>query len=238
MNLDHIVFSEHKDIKWQFHGGQPSISVQKIRDGWFYETVDPFPCYVHDEKLTRQCIDEVRAAFHIPIPCNWFILPYEDLSRTNGEFQKDSIYSEEEQKKYGDIKWMGVIVLKGKRIPIMPTMTRYLVSHEYGHFVEAYIRRERKYDDDNRKYASRDKFLEDYMKLRNGDFSMDYGALKWHANAAEIFANDFRIIVARKETEFWPHPVNHPLENSNIIEWWHKAKEQHGTKQPEPTIEN
>lgn len=38
----------------------------------------------------------------------------------------------------------------------------------------------------------------------------------------EVLADDFRILAARVETEFWPHPgVPHPRSQRGLQRWWH-----------------
>ena len=104
----------------------------------------------------------------------------------------------------------GVIVISGKRIPIMPAMTRYLVSHEYGHLVETALVKAKRLD------------INEYAKMRGCDSRNTefYGGRTWHKAFGEIFANDFRIIVCDREPEFWPHPVCHPSSDKALIEWW------------------
>lgn len=114
----------------------------------------------------------------------------------------------------------GTIVISGKRIPIMPSMTRYLVSHEYGHLVEARLVEAGRLD------------VEEYAKKRGCEprGTEFYGGRTWHKAFGEIFANDFRIIICDREPEFWPHPVPHPNSDRALIEWWIAQAEQPLTK--------
>ena len=43
----------------------------------------------------------------------------------------------------------------------------------------------------------------------------------WHATVSELFANDFRILVAKSEVEFWPHPgFLRPEELVKVVDFW------------------
>ena len=64
---------------------------------------------------------------------------------------------------------------------------------------------------------------EEYARMRNIPLNQEYGGRKWHTNIGEIIANDFRIVVARIEDEFFPHDCMHPFKDKNVIEWWENA---------------
>jgi hypothetical protein len=46
----------------------------------------------------------------------------------------------------------------------------------------------------------------EYAQLRGCDPATPYGGGTWHKSPGELLANDFRILVAGVEPEFWPHP--------------------------------
>jgi hypothetical protein len=182
------------NLEWNFDGGDPVLRAGSISD-----KVDPFPCYAHPVGLVRKVAEEVEAALTLPREIDLYIYHYETLGRTNG-------YA---------CDWGGdyIIALSGKRIPIHPAMTRYLVAHEYGHHVDFYLS------------WLRNDVREEYRKLRGG--TDDYGSRRWHQNTGELFANDFRILVAGQEMDFWPHPgFDHPHKKLDVQRWWADAVQE------------
>lgn len=192
-----------KDLHWQFDDDR---ACQVYNHNRIY--VDPCPAYNHDVNLVKEEFDRVfKNAPLINIP-KVLVLSYEVTSRTNG---------------YAD-SYFNSIVLSAKRTPIHPDMTKYLVSHEYGHHVQYNIDFLR--GDENVLYNEDSNVLVEYQKLRGGSF--EYGPAKWHLNVGELFANDFRILVACSEVEFWPHPdFVHPLDsNSGVRDFWADITEE------------
>lgn len=175
--------------------------------------VDPFPCYSHDEDLVRAELDKVAASFPLEHGVRLFILEHETDSRTNGWAERKTTYDREAGVHRPA---QGHIILSGKRIPPHPAVTRYLVAHEYGHHAEYEIAR-------RRGLAEHDDFDDEYAEMRgcSDRISSSYGGGTWHATTAELIANDFRILVAEAEVDFWPHPgFEHPHDLPQLKNWW------------------
>jgi hypothetical protein len=209
--MKRLVSLDHSQIHWPFEG-QPYVYAT-LPGSYIQIQVDPFPCYSHDRQLAEQCIRRVEAAFPVGFPVTWCLLGVESISRTNGWADRQWIYHEGQQER----EWRPCIVLSGKRIPIHPAMTRYLVPHEYGHVVRWWILHQR---------GDKDEVVTDfdreYMELRGlkSDECSGYGGGKWHHNVGEILANDFRICVAKAEPEFWPHEVERPQNMPVVRKFW------------------
>lgn len=175
--------------------------------------VDVFPCYPHEEVLVRRELAHCKNVWPLPFPLSIYILPVEELTRTNGCFMLETIYTVPQT-------YAGNIVLSGKRIPPHPASTRYVVAHEYGHAVEEAIAAQRGLKLDS------DAILGEYAEMRGLSASPTYGGGNWHLSVGEVFANDFRILLAGIETEFWPHPgIPRSEEVPAAIAWWEAAKE-------------
>jgi hypothetical protein len=173
-----------------------------------HEKVDPFPGYAHSALLVENMCDDLNEVMPCGGQTDIYLPEWEGQGRTNGHECQQSYY--DEKGRFG-----ATIVLSGKRIPIHPAMTRYLVTHEYGHVVEDWV--QFTYGVTNLRYA--------YCKdLRaHESHSKYYGGKTWHAAPGEIFANDFRVVVAQAELDFWPHePVPFPYD-VKIQSFWHKA---------------
>jgi len=64
-------------------------------------------------------------------------------------------------------------------------------------------------------------FRDDYAKMRRLKTQKHYGPGTWHKSIGEIVANDFRILGAGVEAEFWPHPgITHPKKLKTVQKWW------------------
>lgn len=180
------------------------------------EKVDPAPCYAHDVDAVRAELAHLQRVAPVPVPLGIFVLSHEMRGRTNAWCSEDRVYTKDDRESYP----IGIIAMSGKRIPIHPAMTRYLVAHEYGHFVEAFLARHRGLKDGFR-------LREHYRALCRPDGLETYGPGKWHQAIGEIFANDFRILIAKREPEFWPHPgVTRPEDELSVIGWWTKVREE------------
>src|ERR1051325_3909373 len=127
---------EFKEFDWGFNSNHPSFRYE-ISDGkYIHESeFDPFPCYSHDTSLIETLSNNVFLKFPIHFDVYYCLFAYEPIQRTNGQASYKSIY--DEKLKVNDrYPFIGIISLFGKRIPLMPAMSRYLVGHEYGHIVD------------------------------------------------------------------------------------------------------
>jgi hypothetical protein len=200
---------------WGFDGELPTQRVQAAR----YERserVDPAPAYAHDVKLVAEVLAQCEAAFPVQHSPSIFVLTHETIGRTNGHTSHDYDYDEAKKDAAGRYPYLPHIVLSGKRIPIHPAMTRYLVAHEYGHVVDTTLAL-RRFEGSGAE-AKQD---EEYAKLRGIVPPPYYGPGTWHRQAGEVFANDFRILVCGVEREYWPHPgIDRPEHSPAAVKWW------------------
>lgn len=216
-----VVFKPLYELSWGFDNNGPSVALNEHGGYRASETVDPFPGYPHDKALVEEMVGLVTSKFPITWPVTYYILSHEFLGRTNAYAQASAFdYGKKiEGAKDGEEQYSRIpyIVLSGKRIPIMPAMTRYLVSHEYGHVVEDWIAKQRGQTDSE--------LLKGYSEMRGlTETPKSYGG-GWHITPGEIFANDFRILMTGLEAEFWPHPCSRPEYTPAVCEWWGKATE-------------
>lgn len=210
------------DVSWNWDDSHPTFYTKTSSSTWgTHVKFDPFPCYSHDSKLVKEMASVVEECFPIGFDVYYFLFPYETIGRTNGQASVNTIeYPDKEKEVKGT--WDGVIELYGKRIPIHPAMTRYLVAHEYGHIIDSWIC--------NRRSLEYNGLDEDYAKLRGIDNNQKYGGRKWHTNVGEIIANDIRICLFNVEPEFWPHECEHPLKNQKVIDFWGEMKDKYSYK--------
>lgn len=209
--MSRVVACTDADLCWPF-GGKPHYKL----DGRSYEYVDPFPCYAHDLALVKRLVTKVDKAVggRIKFKPTYYVFHHESETRTNGWAMTHSDY---ERTKEGKPAWKGMVVLSGKRIPPHPAMTRYLVGHEYGHHAEnELLRRLGKESHDGT-------IRKEYAKLRKCEDIPYYGGRTWHLSAQELLANDFRILVAELEPEFWPHKQIHPSKSKEVQKWWEET---------------
>lgn len=183
--------------------------------------VDPAPAYPHDGALVTSELEHLRRVAPLPFPLVVLLLSHEARSRSNGMYFDgfDGYNYGAPEIEIGGVKRVppeGWIVLSAKRIPIHPAVTRYLVAHEYGHGVMYHLARLRGIDDS--------KLMKTYAEECRPDASAVYGCGRWHANIMELFANDFRILVAEREVDYWPHPgFKRPDEILAVVGFWAKA---------------
>lgn len=195
----HLVIDQ--PLGWPFEGDPEIVCGTSHRR----RKVDPYPAYPHDELLVREELDRVEAFLPLRHPTTYYLLNYEEISRTNGCSWTDRDYDAPRKIATDDRDGYPLIngtVLSAKRIPPHPAMTRYLVWHEYGHHVEQWLQEARGF----RLYGK--EVVNEYMELRGYFYKAEksYGAGTWHATPGEVFANDFRAFVAGVEPEYWPHP--------------------------------
>jgi hypothetical protein len=213
-----LELAANKDLRWDFASSEPTFYVNDGNYGRHVK-VDPFPAYGHELAAVNVECARVWNTFPLDRDIAVYILDREEVGRCSGQTFTGANYSGE--KKDDEYPWTATIVLSGKRIPIHPAMTRYLVAHEYGHVVSRYLRWLRKEGD---KSDSDSPMYQEYAKLRG--CPPGYGGGKWHSSVMELFANDFRILVVGSEKEFWPHPgFARPEGLPEVVEWWKKAEE-------------
>jgi hypothetical protein len=184
-------------------------------DSWGITEVDPFPSYGHDPVLVKKVANQVSKLFPLPFPVHFYLPKFETLDRVNGWTEIRNKWTKKHQNPAPVEK--AVIVLSGKRIPIHPAMTRYLVAHEYGHAVEEHLLRVLGKKDHE--------FRDEYVKLRGLKKQKYYGGGTWHVSSGEVFANDFRIIICGIEQEYWPHqgvPFPSPSKAPKAWKFWKK----------------
>jgi hypothetical protein len=208
---DRVVELTAEDLDWSFRDSRPRLRTGR---GSSYE-VDPFPAYPHDLDLVRATLEQVERAVSIEHKPTLYVFHFEPIARTNGWAERG--YGRYDREAERHTLAPGQIVLAGKRIPPHPAMTRYLVAHEYGHHVD--------YTICDRRGLEVDGLDEEYAKLRRLPAAYDrYGGGRWHSNVGELIANDFRILVAGVEPEFWPHPgYARPEAVDGLADWWKAA---------------
>lgn len=210
-----VVPLTESDLCWDFGRDEPYVLTGDRTRTY----VDPFPAYAHSAALVETALAAVEAVVDVDSKPTIYSLPRETEHRTNGWATRSWIYDKEAEEWNGK-KWVGSIVLSGKRIPPHPAMTRYLVAHEYGHHVEWEIERRRGIKGSE----EHNRIRNEYAALRGCDPDLHYGGGTWHASAGELLANDFRILIAEVEPEFWPHPgFARPEDLPEVRRWWDEA---------------
>src|SRR6266702_4880252 len=142
---ERIILFQDSDLKQDFEDSFPSFCLKRPEISYgTHIKVDPFFCYHHDYNLVFELAKKVEEAFPLDILPYWYILPFEPLSRCNGQAGSDYGYDKETDKrtKYPHI------ILGGKRIHIHPSLTRYLCHHEMGHCVDDFICRKKGYKEE------------------------------------------------------------------------------------------
>lgn len=218
---DDVVLIPADALRWPFTAGngEPNVSLPPTHpDGWRQTlNVDPFPGYAHDTGVVAETFAHVKEACQLDPSPIIYVLCFEPPARTNGWAESQNAYVGEDRE-YTPVA--GRIVLAGKRIPPHPAVTRYLVAHEYGHHVEYQLLRRRGLEPGD------DTVRREYAEMRGCTDSLElpYSGGYWHASVGELFANDFRLLIAGVEPEFWPHPgFPRPHEVDGLAEWWVEA---------------
>jgi hypothetical protein len=202
------------ELNWPFSsGGKPSFG---LKDGNYTrpEIVDPFPGYAHSEALVTKLTDTINERIQLDGLTDIYLPAYETPERVNGWASVQNWYNNDNDGMFG-----AYIVLSGKRIPLHPAMTRYLVTHEFGHVVQYWI--------ENRHKAKN--LVEAYIKDLRAPYLEEkpayYGGRTWHLAGGEVFANDFRIAVCEAEAEFWPHTNReHTTAAPKVMLFWKLAQ--------------
>lgn len=205
-----------EDLHWGFDAEAPTYFIQHAGSWGHHDKVNPAPAYAHDLRAVEVELRHLQTVAPLPFPMKITVLSHDFLSGTNGHYYNDYYYNHDTGiNEYA----VGNIVLCGKRIPIHPAMTRYLVAHEYGHGVQYYLERVRDMKTDSLRAL--------YIEQCRPDATQAYGPGKWHTNVGELIANDFRILVAKRELEFWPHDLYaRPEANPAVVAFWNEVQEQ------------
>jgi hypothetical protein len=210
------------DLHWpSFNDKEQTVPRYLVgRHNWI--NVYPEPCYRHSMDLVQQCLEICEQKMKIE-DGQIAILSHEFIGRNNGVTCQDHDYTARDKvekikchccDKMEDVYPLShTIALCGKPIPILPSMTKYLVAHEYGHAVWNHKCKILGYN------GGDTKLCEKYMALRGQDGYDSSGPHPtWHREVHEIGANDFRILIAGAEVDFWPHDV--PRAESKLAEFW------------------
>lgn len=207
-----VVDLDRDSIVWPF-GGEPFIPLGE-RNHRRIVVVDPMPAYRHNYDAVRAATLSVAALWPVSWPVSVYVLPVEDMYRTNGSTFVDYDYSVGDPNNH---PITAAISLSAKRIMPHPAMSRYLAAHEYAHVLEEYINTAVRGRPLNNDATERE-----YAELRGLEVRDDgQGGGRWHDSPCEVMANDFRLLVAGVEPEYWPHPgVTHPYHLPILREWW------------------
>lgn len=214
---DRVILLTDSDLEYPFDGKVYYKSKPRHPNAYGYSiNIDSFPAYSHSIDIVLETVDKVENIFPIKVPPNYYLLSHESENRTNGFTSRHHIYNDNK-----DYEFEPYIVLSGKRIPPMPEMSRYLVSHEYGHVLKWVIEKGMGFEADS------EDLYRYYCELRNIKYSNKYGGRAWHNSCGEILANDFRIVLCGITPDFWPHDCEYPMSLPKVIKFWEKAREKY-----------
>lgn len=193
------------DFEWSYGSGVCTFTVGHNRVEF-----DPFPGYGHNRQLAAETAGHLVEVWPPGSPVTYWLPELEHTTRTNAFAHRAFNYTAEGRPD----TWHAHVMLSGKRTPIHPAMTRFLTAHEYGHHVEYWLEAMRGLDPGD--------VRTDYAAMRGLDV-IDASGGHWHHAAAEVFADDFRTVIAGVELEHWPHPgVDRP--GPEILDWWASAR--------------
>ncbi len=231
-----VTFLGPQDLVWPL-GVQDTTPQYFLGTGSYQRTlkVDPYPAYPHDLEHVERTLGHCMDVFPLKVAkFGLWVLSHDLIDRVNGVTFEDALYEREDGSDWeetiphydgsGEMRTFRgqalSIALAAKRIPIHPAMTRYLVSHEYGHAAFYVVARTLGYKD-----SERDKLEENYMELRGiEDYAKKYRGGDWHRNPGEIIANDFRILFTKQEMEYYPHDCPLPSWGDKpLAGWWISA---------------
>lgn len=216
MSSTDVLSLSRDDVVWPFHKPVPYV---RIGGGHRHQVeIDPTPAYAHDRATVAEVLRHVSEAFPVSWPVSIYLLPHEEIGRTNGATYTDVNYDGPKDSSGAYSGRAAAIFFSAKRIPIHPATTRYLVPHEYGHVVEEWV---------NERAGNKlwdGALMREYAEMRGLEGLSAYGAGLWHRVPGEVFANDFRVLVCDIEAEYWPHPgIIHPNklgQDHPVVRWW------------------
>lgn len=211
-------------VVWPFDGDSPRWNPPHP-DGMYQAgaVLDPFPAYGHDFQTVITETDALENSLEAlgwvaPWRVDLWVLARECMSRTNGWSNVAEGDWDDEAQVYKAHR--GLIAFSAKRTPIHPAVTRYLVAHEYGHNVQWML----EYYLGLR--ICGEGLLRHYAEVRGfkGDPDRHGSGGRWHSALSEVFACDFRILVAGVDPLYWPHKgVLPPTMIEGLAAWWDTA---------------
>lgn len=203
-----VVVVGRNELVWDF--GDSSAGAPRYPMGYGASVaVDPFPGYAHGAELVRELVERMAEIFAPGAPTVVHVADFEPIARTNGSAHKTYV---PENERTPARPFDSHIFVAGKRVPPHPATTRYLVAHEWGHQVEYWLEHGRGQEDGA--------VIAEYTALR-GLREVRCGGGRWHESPQEVFACDFRVLVAAVESEFWPHRgIPRPETLERIRFWW------------------
>ncbi len=214
---ERLFFPAVEDAQCSFGGNVIFVAqIKGTKSAYHNLEVDLLPSYSHDPSAVQREIIHAEERYPLPWAPHYWSLPLEFDDGTNGLAFTMHEWGQGDRTiyHYGN-------AYCAKTIPIHPAMTRYIVSHEYGHaacYQAARLLFKQKGSDDTQE------FEKDYAKRRGLEHYSGYGRKRWHLATGEIIANDFRILMLGKEAEFWPHDCEHPLKKPEMTRYWEEIQ--------------
>ena len=203
---------DHDNVGWSF-GSEGPVYIYGPQGR---TELDPFPCYSHNVELVADIMNDLVERAPLDVPVEVHVSGFDDTHHTNGWATYTYTSDFDKQLDKWTYDYTGHIFLSGKRTPLHRAMTRFVLPHEYGHNFMYALERVRDQDDMG--------VMLDYCKMRGIENNMEYGARRWHLNAKEVFACDFRLW-AGYEKEHWPHP-GIDLPDAKTKRWFSKAAKE------------
>lgn len=221
MNYKKIIQLKPSDLTWKSHAEHPFFDVKNVLTSYYHTIyVDPFPCASHNVDFIKKKVTMVESIFPIAAPIKYVLLPNELKERVNAMAYQEYV-DDKYKKKY---KFEGTIALSGKRTIIHPAMSNYLIAHEYGHMVDYWINQSMNQEE---KSENASLFRKRYAAFRGIDFNQKLTGYGWKNNIAEVIADDFRIVMAKTDVDFFPHQCGNPAKNKKVTQYWQKLKQKY-----------